>query len=407
MSETTKQMLEAVIKTLPNMTDTSSKQVLNDWLKNPGKMFTDNNNTNFLKTLSTFVLQMIRVQDFKNPLESADVVSTGSAAHGNIQRMYIGNIPTVDADFQKPWVNGTSSDMWKKRRILPTQLFAYSNISYNNRISVPGSGFYTSAFSRYEDIVQFNAAITQAMMTTYSKWRFALYMDIIGRQCEKEDLTDGQTISVSIADPLNPTAEEALAFAKQVLIFKRAANLNAQHFNEMGFMYSCDDQYIKILVPIGYKTALQAAMANVYNPDIVYNVIDSLIEVPYLGVPEYYKDENFTEKLYPVFDDEGTITGLNTSENGSGDTVALDAAYVKTDSTIYAIAIDKRRINYLTAIAEDGRPTELTTDWTIYNIEGDYRNFYTRILGNPSEGSGARLFGDSSYLFVKFVLNND
>lgn len=406
MSETTQEMLNAVVKTLPNMTEASSKQVLADWEKNPGKMFTDNNNTNFLKTLSTFVLQMIRVQDFYNPLEENNVVSTGSAAHGNIQRMYIGDIPTVDADFQKPWQDGAGSDMWKKRRILPTQMFAYSNISYNNKISVPGSGFYTSAFSRYENIVEFNAAITRAMMYTYSRWRFALFMDVIGRQTALDGLKPGQDIGVQIADPLAPTPTEATKFAQQLLTFKRAAKLNGKNFNEQGFNYSVSDENIKVLVPLGYKSALQFALTNIYNPDIIYEVVNSLIEVPFIGVPTYYKDDSKAERLYPVYDENGTITGLNTKAGGTGEAVSLESAYVDTDSTIYAIAIDNRRINYLTAISDDGRPTELTTDWTIYNIEGDYRNFYTRILGNPSEGAGARLFGDSSYLFTKFTLNN-
>lgn len=404
MAQTNAQMIEAVINSLPNMTKESSKQVLADWQKNPGKMFQDNNNTNFLNLLSTFVLDRIRVQDFYNPLEEAGVINRYSQAYGNIQRLYTPKIPTVDADFQKAWVNGSSSDMFKKRVIQPTQKFAYSNISYNNRISVPGAMFYTSAFNDYQGLVDWQAAITQTMLNTYSRWRYALYNDVIGRQTNSADLKDTQKISVTFADPSNPTQEEAKAFAVQVLTFISLARLNAGKFNEDAFDYSLNADDIRILVRPGMKARLQAALINAYNPQIVEGVINRLVEIPYLGVPTYYEDEEHTTKLYPVYDEHGTITGLNTQEDGQGTAVALDAAFVDDGaSNVFAIAIDRNRINYVTAVGADGVSTEMRTDWTIYNIEGDYRNFYTRVLGNPSEGSGARLFADTSYAFAVFT----
>lgn len=404
MAQTNAQMIEAVINSLPNMTKESSKQVLADWQNNPGKMFQNNDNTNFLNTLASFVLDRIRVQDFYNPLEEEGVINRYSQAYGNVQRLYTPKIPTVDADFQKSWVNGTSSDMFKKRTIQPTQKFAYSNISYNNRISVPGAMFYTSTFNDYQGLVDWQAAITTSMMTTYSRWRYALYNDVIGRQTVSDALKDTQKISVTFADPTNPTQDEAKAFAVQVLTFKSLARLNAGKFNEEGFDYSLAEDDIKILVRPGMKARLQAALIDAYNPQIVEGVINALVEIPYLGVPTYYQDEAHTTKLYPVYDDNGTITGLNTSESGDGTAVALDAAYVDDGaSNVFAIAIDRNRINYVTAVTADGQSTELQTDWTIYNIEGDYRNFYTRVLGNPSSGAGARLFADTSYAFAVFT----
>lgn len=403
MAQTNAQMIEAVINSLPNMTKESSKQVLSDWLKNPGQMFQDNSNTNFLNLLSTFVLDRIRVQDFYNPLEEADVINRYSQAYGNIQRLYTPKIPTVDADFQKKWKDGESSDMFKKRTIRPTQKFAYSNISYNNRITVPGAMFYTSSFGDYQGLVDWQAAITQSMLNTYSRWRYALYNDVIGRQTVSDKLASTQQIEVKFADPTNPTQEEAKAFAVQVLTFISLARLNAGKFNEDGFDYSLNADDIRILVRPGMKARLQAALMDAYNPQIVEGVINRLVEVPYLGVPTYYQDEAHSTKLYPVYDVNGTITGLNTNEAGTGDAVALDAAYVDDGaSDVFAIAIDKNRINYVTAVGADGQSTEMRIDWTIYNIEGDYRNCYTRVLGNPSEGSGARLFVDTSYAFVVF-----
>lgn len=404
MANTNEQMIQAVVNSLPNMTKESSEQVYKDWINNPGKMFQDNNNTNFLNTLATFVLDRIRVQDFYNPLEEADVINRYSQAYGNIQRLYTPKIPTVDADFQKEWVNGTSSDMFKKRVIQPTQKFAKSNISYNNRITVPGAMFYTSTFNDYQGLVDWQAAITNSMLTTYSRWRYALYNDVIGRQTVSTDLKDDQKIQVTFADPTNPTQEEAKQFAIQVLTFISLARLNAEKFNEDGFSYSLRADDIRILVRPGMKARLQAALMDAYNPQIVEGVINRLVEVPYLGVPTYYEEEAHTNVLYPVYDTNGTITGLNTQEDGQGTAVALDAAYTDDGAdNIFAIAIDKNRINYVTAVTAEGQSTELQTDWTIYNIEGDYRNFYTRVLGNPSEGAGARLFADTSYAFAVFT----
>lgn len=404
MSLTNSQMLKAVIDSLPNMTSESSQQVLKDWEANPGKMFQDNNNTNFLNTLSSFVLDRIRVQDFYNPLEEANVINRYSQNYGNIQRLYTPKIPSIDADFQKEWQDGNSSDMFKKRTIKPTQKFAYSNISYNNRITVPGSMFYTTSFQNYDGLVEWQAAVQQTMLNTYSRWRYALYNDVIGRQTVSDGLTDNQKIAVSIADESNITEEEAKKFTKQVLDFITMARLNSEIFNEDGFSYSLSEDNIKILVRPGVKSALQLALTGTYNPQIIERVINMLVTVPYLGVPKYYTDSTKGTPLYPVYDNNGTITGLNTSEEGTGTAVSLDEAYVTDEgSDVFAIAIDRNRINYVTAVGADGQSTELRTDWTIYNIEGDYRNFYTRVLGNPSEGAGARLFADTSYAFVTFV----
>lgn len=404
MANSNSQMIADLIQTLPNMTEASSKQVLSDWEKNPGKMFQDNNATNFLNTLSSFVLDRIRVSDFYNSLENEDVINRYSQNYGNIQRMYVDDIPSVDADFQKPWQNGTSSDMFKKRVIKPTQKFARSNISYNNRVTVPGAMFYTSTFNDYQGLVDWQMAIQTEMLQTYSRWRFALYSDIIGRQTISDELKDTQKIAVNIASDDVITEEEAKDFALKVLTLLSVARLNAKQFNEQGFQYSLTEDNIKILVRVGTKAKLQLALVNAFNPAVVETVINRLVEVPYLGVPQYYKEEAHTTKLYPVYNADGMVIGLAETEGASASTVSLDEAFVDDGaSDIFAIAIDKRRINYVTAVGADGESTEFRTDWTIYNIEGDYRNFYTRVLGNPSEGSGARLFADNSYAFVTFV----
>lgn len=410
MAVTNQAMLEAVASALPNMTDTSAKQTAADWMKNPGKMFQDNNNTNFLNTLATFVLQRIRVQDFYNPLEESDVISRQSQPYANIQRLYTPDLPSVDADFQAKWTDGAGSDMWKKRTIKPTQKFAFSNISYSNRITIPGAVFYTSTFNSYNGLVDWDAALTQTLLTTYSKWRFALFLDIIGRQTEAENLQDTQEIVVSFGDVNNPKISEIAKLCEAIENMESYARISAKGFNEDKFMYSVNPSDIRYLCKVGFKNACRYALAQgnsgsfSINPERINRVLDKFIEVPYLGVPTYYQDEAHTTKLYPVYDANGMITGLNTQEDGGGTAVALDAAHVVADtSNINVLAIDKNRISYVTAVTADGQSTELQIDYTIYNIEGDYRNMYSRVLGNPSEGSGARLFADTSYLLVKFI----
>ena len=409
MPVTNTQMLEKVALAMPNMTTESAKQTAKDWAKNPGQMFQDNNNTNFLNTLATFTLDMIRVQDFYNPLEAADVINRKALPYGNVQRLYAPEIPSIDADFQKPMVNGTSSDMFKKRVVKPTQKFAYSNISYNNRITIPGAMFYTSTFNDGGGLVDWEAALTQSLLTTYSKWRFALFMDIIGRQTQSAHLQDTQTLGVTFADIDNPTIAEVAKFCQYVENVFSYARISGKKFNEDKFSYAVNTDNIRILVRIGFKNACRYALAQgsaegfSINPEAINRVLDRCIEMPYLGVPKYYTDNTKANPLYPVYNAEGTITGLNTQEDGSGTQVALDAAYVEDDKSVVALMMDRNRINYITAMTAEGQPTEMQMGYTIYNYEGDYRNLYLRVLGNPSEGAGARLFGDSSYLFVQFV----
>lgn len=409
MPITNTQMLEKVALAMPNMTTESAKQVAEDWAKNPGQMFQNNNNTDFLDTLATFTLDMIRVQDFYNPLEAADVINRKALPYGNVQRLYAPEIPSVDADFQRPWTNGTSSDMFKKRIVKPTQKFAYSNVSYNNRITVPGAMFYTTTFNDGDGLVDWDLALTQTLLTTYSRWRFALFMDVIGRQTQSKNLQDTQTLGISFKDIDSPTIAEVAKFCQYVENVFSYARISGKKFNEDKFSYAVNTDNIRILVRIGFKNACRYALAQgsaegfSINPEAINRVLDRCIEVPYLGVPKYYTDDTKANPLYPVYSPEGTITELNTREGGGGTAVALDAAYAEDDKSVVALMMDKNRINYITAMTAEGQSTEMQMSYTIYNPEGDYRNLYLRVLGNPSEGAGARLFGDSSYLFVQFV----
>lgn len=410
MATSNQQMIEAVASALPNMTSESSKQVAEAWAKNPGKMYQDNNNTNFLNTLATFVLEKIRVQDFYNPLEESDVINREALPYGNIQRLYAPDIPSVDGDFQKPWTDGAGSDMWKKRIIQPTQKFAFSNISYNNRITIPGATFYTSTFANYNGLIDWEAALTQSLLNAFSRWRFALFMDVIGRQTQAEGLQDEQTIGVTFKDINNPTIEEVANLCKTIENVESYARISGKKFNEDKYSYSVNPSNIRYLCKIGFKNACRYALAQgnsssfSINPERINTILDRFIEVPYIGVPTYYVDETKAQKLYPVYNADGMITDLNTQENGDGTAVALDSAYVDDGvSDVVVLAIDRKRINYITAMAANGQSTEMQMNYTIYNIEGDYRNLYLRVLGNPNEGAGARLFADSSYFFVQFV----
>lgn len=405
MSLTNEQLLKTVVDTLPNMTEQSSKQVLQDWLKNPGKMFTkdDLDTKNFLNTLSTFILDSIRIQDFYNPLESEGIVRRYNQSYGMIQRFYTPKIKAVDADFQKDWVDGTSSDMFKKRTIRPTEKFAISNISWNNRISIPGDMFYTTVFTNSGGIVDWNTAVLQSMLMSYNRYRFSLEMDMIGRQTTSASLKPTQKIGVSVADMSNITEAEAAKIAKQILDFKSTARLNAEAFNEDGFSYSLEPSNIKLLVRVGTKSALQLALKNTFNPEVINSVINMLVEVPYLGVPKYYMEDTFETELYPVYNADGAAIGLNQVKGQSEVTVQFDDAFVDDSaSNVFAVAIDTYRLNYV--YADDGG--ELRTEYTIYNVEGNYRNLYMKVNGNPSYGAGARFFADTSYAFVVFENTN-
>lgn len=401
MALTNAELLEQVIKILPNMTEQSSKQVLSDWLNNPGKMFTkdDLDTKNFLNTLSTFILDSIRIQDFYNPLEDEGIVRRYSQSHGMIQRFYVPKIKAVDADFQKEWIDGTSSDMFKKRTVKPTEKFAISNISWNNRISIPGDMFYTTVFSNSGGIIDWNTAILQSMLMSYNRYRFALEMDMIGRQTTSASLRPTQKIGVSVANISEITEDEAAKIAKQILNFKATARLSSELYNEDGFGYSLEPSNIKLLVKVGTKSALQLALKNTFNPKVIDEVVNMLVEVPYLGVPKYYAESTFKTPLYPVYNADGAVIGLNQAEGQSEVTVQFDDAYVDDSaSKVFAVAIDTYRLNYV--YADDGG--ELRTEYTIYNVEGNYRNLYMKVNGNPQYGSGARFFADTSYAFVVF-----
>lgn len=412
MAVTNEQMLEAVAMSMPNMTSQSAKATAAAWKANPGKMFQDNNNTTFLNTLATFGLDTIRVQDFDNRLETENVITKKARPYGNIQRLYTPEIPSVDGAFQQTAVDGQTPNMFEYRVIKPTQKFAYSNITYNNKVTVFGSSFYTNTFNDYQGLVDWQTALTESLLASYSRWRFALYMDVIGRQGTNnaDSLQDTQTVQVTFANVNKPTIAEVAEFCKVIENILDYASYSGKKYNEDKFGYVVRDADVKILVRIGFKNAMRYAVATAntsegfaINPERVNRILDRCIEVPYLGVPKYYVDNTKAQELYPVYNSQGMITGLNTSEAGTGTAVALDAAYAEDDGNTLALIMDRNRINYITAMTDEGQSTELQLDYTVYNNEGDMRNLYSRVLGNPDQGSGARLFGDSSYLFIQIV----
>lgn len=396
-------MIAAVTKAMPNMTNEASKQVASDWIKNPGKMFADQSqfSTSFLNTSLTWILDQIRIQDFYNIYEEMDIVRRSTQEFGQIQRMYMPKINSVDADFQKTWVNGTSSDMFKKRLIQPTQKFALRNVSYNNRVSVPADYFLTSSFLSSGGIIDYNTALVQSMEVAYNRFRFALTRDLIARQTASADLKDSQKLSISIANPLAITTEEARSIVKQFLDLESLARIQSGAFNEMGYDYTWEPSNIRILARIGFKSAMSLALIDVFNPQIIQNFLDRIVEVPTLGEVNYYTDSTMSTPLYPVYNADGMVIGLNSTQGATEVTVSFEDAFAsetEEGKKITMIVLDNYRMNWITSSYN-----ELRMEYTIYNIEGDYRNLYAKVQGNPEAGTGAAFFADTSYNFVEFI----
>ena len=144
-------------------------------------------------------------------------------------------------------------------------------------------------------------------------------------------------------------------------------------FNQAGFVTTQDKDRLKILVRPTIANAISAIM-KLNNADDMGLPID-VIKVPDFGGLEAYKEAEYTTKLYPVYDELGTIIGYNEVADQTEVTVEENKVFWKDpNENILAIIADKGVVFTTTQNPYTVEP--------IRNPRGLYTNYWASSVNN-------------------------
>ena len=305
---------------------------------------------------------------------------------GYLQRIAVENVKPVSPAF-KNLANGKGPDPFVVRKGKAKERFFPQNFDYQSLITQPDDFAFKQLFVAENGMSEFAAAQMKAMQNGYVLQVYNNKLECINAVMHSVDypLQDTQKYGIDItsfdasgittADAETPFASQWIGFIQLVrnivdgMVYTPATGA----FNQAGFVTTQDKDRLKILVRPTIANAISAIM-KLNNADDMGLPID-VIKVPDFGGLEPYKEAGYTTKLYPVYDDLGTVIGYNELADQTVVTVEENKVFWKVPNE-----------NILAIIADKG--VVFTTTQNPYNVEpirnprGLYTNYWASSVNN-------------------------
>lgn len=289
-------------------------------------------------------LQQINISHAKDTLSSNGFGEYYSQPMGGyIQRMSIDSLKPISPAYKK-LVEGKSVDPYIVRKPKTGERLFKQNFDYQSLITIPDDFQFKQIFIAEYGMSEYMGGLMTALENGYTVQLYENKLEAInaGINSTEHPLQDTQKVEVSLS--ATPTKDELSDFILAVKNVVDAMTLGAQTngYNAMYFSTMQDKSRLKLLLRPGIKNAIAVeVLANAYNQENLNLPID-VIEVPNFGGLEPYKDENFTTKLYTVYDDFGAVKGYTETEDGTTVTVEESDVYWKDpNADVIGIIADK------------------------------------------------------------------
>lgn len=332
-------------------------------------------------------LQKIDVANVKDVLAEQGFGEDYSTPYGGfVQRMAISSAKPVSPAF-KGLQNGSSVDPFVVRKMDVSERFFQQNFDYQSLMTMPDEGLYRNIFISEFGMSEYQAGAMKALQNGYTLQVYNNKLEAINAAINSVDfpLQDTQKFSIAIANmdaSTMTTADKASEYASQFIAFIQLVRNIVDSmvytpatgaYNAAGFESTQEKERLKMLVRPDLANAI-AAIMKLNNADDMSLPVD-IVKVPDFGGLEAYKEAAFTTKLYPVYDNLGTLIGYNEKEGQTQVTVLPAAVYWKDpNAKILAILADK-------GVVFKNTQTPYTVE-PIRNPRGLYTNFWASSVNN-------------------------
>lgn len=262
---------------------------------------------------------------------------------GIIKRLGVDSIKPVTPAYNN-LQNGMSIDPFIVRKPTASERFFRINFDFQNLVTIQDEVMIKEIFLQQDGMNEFISGIIAQLQNSYAVQLYQNKLEAINNAINSKQtpLQDTQMINVKLSD--EPTADELLAFMLTIknIISIMTTSPMTNGFNALKFSSYQEKDRLKLLVRTGMKNEISMKLlSSTYNPDQLSLPID-IIEVANFGGLEAYKDKEYKTKVYPVYDELGTVIGFNEIENSKEVQVAESKVFYKDpNENVVAILADK------------------------------------------------------------------
>ena len=266
-----------------------------------------------------------------NPLTDSGLVEVYNTPNGGfVQRIAVDSISPISPVYNG-LENGSSVDPWKVRKPKSNQRFFGQNYDYQNLITIQEFQAKQIFLDEY-GMGQYIAGILQGLETGRIKQEYVNVKEVLnaGINSTEYPLKDTQKIATQLPDDLSTVTDEQLrAFIEEImdLMTGMSVQVSSGQYNAAGFDSKVDNSEYVLLVRAGILNKIKTRLrVGAFNPEDLAIPVDRIVEVSDFGGLYPYKEEEYTTRLYPVYDSFGSETGYFIAQADTGALTAKTAS---------------------------------------------------------------------------------
>lgn len=299
----------------------------------------------FWGILVPFYLAQIDIAKARDPFDKIGFgAGYGDLPGGAIQKMAMNSIKPISPAYRN-LQNGKGPDPFVVRKPEAHARYFKYNFDYQNLITIPDEWQTKTLFLRNYGFSEFMAGIFQGLKNGYTMQKASAKYEVLNAALNNDEfpMQDTQRILISMSD--TPTDQELLDFTRTVMdLGELMSSVTATPaFNSDRHDTLPDEDELFLFVRPGFESRVKLQLVRgSYNADTLTLPI-KVKSILHFGGVVPYKEEAFTTRLYPVYDDLGEMIGFNEAEGQTTVTVTTEDAYYKDpNEKVFAIMASTR-----------------------------------------------------------------
>lgn len=331
----------------------------------------------FYQISMRIAFQMLNVASARNPLSDSGLVQIYNTPNGGyVQRMSVNSVKPISPAY-KGLKDGDSVDPFVVRKPEISERFFQMNFDYQSLITLQEYQLKTMFISEF-GMGETLSGVLQGLANGYTVQEYLNIKECINASLNSVEYPLKATQELELAAFSDePTDDELKAFIlaiKNTVTRMQTQSITGM-YNALGFESAPNPSDMVLLLRAGIKDAINVkTMVGAFNPEYLSLPIE-VVQIDDFGGIEHYADENFTTKVYPVYDKLGAQIGWSATE-GSQTADYTDAQIYKKDTNANIVGVLVQKGAYFENVQNGYEVTP------VYNPRGLYTNYWANKANN-------------------------
>lgn len=331
----------------------------------------------FYQISMRIAFQMLNVASARNPLSDSGLVQIYNTPNGGyVQRMSVNSVKPISPAY-KGLKDGDSVDPFVVRKPEISERFFQMNFDYQSLITLQEYQLKTMFISEF-GMGETLSGVLQGLANGYTVQEYLNIKECINASLNSAEYPLKATQELELAAFSDePTDDELRAFIlaiKNTVTRMQTQSITGM-YNALGFESAPNPSDMVLLLRAGIKDAINVkTMVGAFNPEYLSLPIE-VVQIDDFGGIEHYADENFTTKVYPVYDKLGAQIGWSATE-GSQTADYTDEQIYKKDTNANIVGVLVQKGAYFENVQNGYEVTP------VYNPRGLYTNYWANKANN-------------------------